>query len=340
MDVIPDTYVVRVTVTDGALSRYVDVTITVTKEDATVDYTGDTIGFTGTNLTLEATVRDSAAAGYVAGASNTGPAGDTTKGDITKMWIRFDIFTQANCGSVTPTATKWAQVSDGAVAADGIGTAQAFYTSSTEGTYCVTSTLVANNGSATTDLNPWYQADPDNGDATLTFYSNSGKFVTGGGWIVDPDTTKHGNFGFNARFTKSGTPQGQVVYVYRANYTGPCTIGKTITTCTNVPATYVIKSNSITALGFINFGTNQYPWPIQSRIQGKATIQINRASDGLLLWSEGNASFDSTVTDSGESSGIDADDFAITVIRNGATSPYKFAPKTLLKGGNIVIHLQ
>ena len=107
-----------------------------------------------------------------------------------------------------------------------------------------------------------------------------------------------------------------------------------------MPVTYVIKSNSITALGFINFGTTQNPWPIQSRMQGKATIQVNRSSDGVLLWSEGNASFDSTVTDSGQSSGIGFDDFKMTVTRNGETAPYKNLLTTKLSGGNIVIHLQ
>src|SRR5215212_10047095 len=305
--------------------------LTITQEDASIEYTGDNIGFTGVNMTLEATVKDSAAAGYV-------PAGDTTRGDITKMWIKFDIYTAANYPG-TPTATVYVQVSDTGTPGDGIGTAQTLYTSNTEGTYCVTATLVAGNNNPA--VNAWYQAEPD--DATLTFYSNTGKFVTGGGWVVDPTAgspNRHGNFGFNARTNKNGLPQGQLVYVYRGLYTGPCTIGKTITTCTDVPVTYVIKSNSITALGFLNLGTPQYPWPIQSRMQGKANIQINRSSDGALLWSEGNANFDSTITDSGQSSGVGSDDFKLTVIRNGQSEPYKFVDTIKLSGGNVVIHIQ
>jgi hypothetical protein len=75
-------------------------------------------------------------------------------------------------------------------------------------------------------------------------------------------------------------------------------------------------------------------------MQGKATIQVNRSSDGALLWSEGNANFDSTVMDSGQSSGIGFDDFKMTVTRNGETVPYKDVPTTKLSGGNVVIHLQ
>jgi hypothetical protein len=332
------TYPGAVTCAPGSLTatNYIFVTgtpgsLTITQEDASITYTGDNIGFTGVNMTLEATVKDSAAAGYV-------PGGDTTIGDITKMWIKFDIYTAINYPG-TPTATIYVQVSDTGTTGDGIGTAQTLYTSNSEGTYVVTATLVAGNNNPA--VNAWYAADPD--EAALTFYSNTGKFVTGGGWILDPtpgSPNRHGNFGFNARTNKNGSPQGQVVYIYRGLYSGTCTIAKTITTCTNVPVTYVIKSNSITALGFLNLGTTQYPWPIQSRMQGKATIQVNRSSDGALLWSEGNANFDSTVMDSGQSSGIGLDDFKLTVTRNGETVPYKDVATTKLGGGNVVIHLQ
>ena len=73
----------------------------------------------------------------------------------------------------------------------------------------------------------------------ITFYNNTGQFVTGGGWIIDPASggNGHGNFGFNARFNKNGAPQGQMVYVYRGLYNG-------------VLADYRIKSNSLTSLGF------------------------------------------------------------------------------------------
>jgi hypothetical protein len=78
---------------------------------------------------------------------------------------------------------------------------------------------------------------------------------------------------------------------------------------------------------------------MKATLQGKSTIQINRASDGMQLWSEGNATFISTVTDSGQSSGIDADDYSLTVTRSSGAQ-YKFVPPTKLKGGNIVIHLK
>src|SRR5439155_223132 len=105
-------------------------TLTVMKEDAYLEYTGDTIGLTGTSgLTLRATVWDSAASG-------SGMTGDATIGDITKMYIQFDIYTATSCGTGTPT-TKVAPVSDTGTLGDGIGTATAQYSSSSEASYCV-----------------------------------------------------------------------------------------------------------------------------------------------------------------------------------------------------------
>ena len=59
------TYIVRITFSDGAATSYKDVTITVTKEGATLEYTGDTLKSTGstatnstTSLQLAAIVRE------------------------------------------------------------------------------------------------------------------------------------------------------------------------------------------------------------------------------------------------------------------------------------------
>jgi hypothetical protein len=306
-------------------------TVTVTKEDAAIDYTGDTVGLTGQNMTLRATVWDSAAAGYTPSLGNTGAPGDTTKGDITKMFIQFDIYSATSCGTGSPSATKTAQVADTGDLGDGIGTATATYTSSSEASYCVVAKLI---GSLTVNtVNAWYQADPAIA-AVITFYNNTGQFVTGGGWILDPDRggNGHGNFGFNARFNKSGQPQGQMVYVYRGLYNG-------------VLVDFRIKSNSLTSLGFACWnGSGWGPCPLgnatfpaRATLEGKSSIQINRASDGYLLYSDGNSTFSATVTDSGQSSGIGSDKYQLTVYDKNAVL-YKFVPETLLSGGNVVIH--
>jgi hypothetical protein len=287
-------------------------TMTVTQEDAASQYTGDTIAQVGTSLNLRATVWDSAAAGFPG--TPTGPVPDATVGDIGKIWIAFDVYPASSCLSGTPTTT-YAQVTDTGTAGDGIGTASTTYSSSAEASFCVVSRLVASGGA----VNPWYKA-PAAEAAGIDFYVNSGQFATGGGWINDSNGGK-GNYGFNARYNNSGKPQGQFVYVYRGTYNG-------------VAADFVIKSNALTALQFT--GSN---YPISSTLQGKASIQINRAGDGVALSNDGNATFTATVLDSGQSSGIGSDKLALTVFdKNGVT--YKSVPTAFLGGGNVVIHLK
>jgi hypothetical protein len=171
---------------------FVNGNMVVTQEDAAIQYTGDTIAQVGTNLNLRATIWDSAASGF----PGTSTGSDTTIGDITKMWIEFDIYPAGSCMSGTP-ITKYSQVSVTSVA--GIGTATTTFTSSSEASYCVVSSLAA---SSTGGTNLWYTA-PHAESAGIDFYTNTGRFATGGGWINDPSGGK-GNFGFNASYNTSG----------------------------------------------------------------------------------------------------------------------------------------
>jgi len=63
----------------------------------------------------------------------------------------------------------------------------------------------------------------------------------------------------------------------------------------------------------------------------------SRPKDGYLLYSDGNSNFRATVTDSGQSSGIGSDDFALTIYDKNSVL-YKSVPTRLLGGGNVVIH--
>jgi hypothetical protein len=293
-------------------------TFTVKQEDAFVQYSGDTIGQTGANLTLQTTVWDSAASGFP-GTSSSGP--DSTIGDITKMWIEFDIYSSTSCGTGSPSATVRAQVADTGTLGDGIGTATGIYTSSSEASYCVLAVLVAGSSGG---VNQYYTA-PEAQNSVITFYNNVGQFVTGGGWLTDPNTSGHGNFGFNARYNKNNQPQGQFVYVWRTTYNG-------------VAADYIIKSNSLTALGFTQTTTSSNGYPMTSTLQGKCNVQINRASDGLQLASEGNDTFIVTATDSGLPSSNSGDALSLTL--NGSSLTTKSFTNRPLNGGNNVIHIK
>jgi VCBS repeat-containing protein len=285
---------------------------TIYREDTYIEYSGDNLGLTGANLTLQATIWDSSATGYNGVNSETGPG--ASKGDITKIWIAFDIFPAGSCGSGTPT-TKYARIFDTGTTGDGMGTATTTFTSSAENSYCVIARLVNSSSGGT---NEWYASSSQAQAAGIAFYNNVGQFVTGGGWITDPNGKK-GNFGFNARFNKKGQPQGQMVYVYRGIYN-------------DVQADFIIKSNALSALSFS--GT---AYPLSATLQGKCTIQINKSSDGTQLYSDGNATFVSKATDSGKSSGIGWDSFELSVWdKNKAL--YKSVPSSLLSGGNIVVH--
>ncbi|MCA1698943.1 MAG: hypothetical protein LC790_08595 [Actinobacteria bacterium] len=232
--------------------------------------------------------------------------------DITKMSVRFDVYQGTTCGSGTPLKSYTQQVADSGSSGDGIGTASKTVNqktdlgSSNEQTYCVVVEVVNS---------PYYKADKGQ-TATATFYQNVGQFVTGGGWVPDPNGSR-GNFGFNARYNARGQPQGQMVYVYRGDYQGE-------------RADYVIKSNSLSQLSF-----SGATYPMKATLSGKATIQINRSSDGAELYSEGNASFTATATDTNQSSGIGYDSYSL-VVKRSSGAEYHSLPNTLLKGGNII----
>ena len=95
----------------------------------------------------------------------------------------------------------------------------------------------------------------------------------------------------------------------------------------------MIKSKAVSTLSF-----SSGSYPATATLQGTCTIQINRASDGAQLSSDGNGTFTAQVTDSGQSSGIGSDKFSLTVNTNGAL--YKSVPATYLQGGNIVVRLK
>jgi hypothetical protein len=283
----------------------------VTQENAFVLYSGDTIAQVGSSLTLRATAWDSAAVGYPGINPETGPS--ATIGDITKIWIAFDVYPAGSCGSGAP-STMYAQVALTSTA--GVGTATSTLSSNSEVSYCVVSRLVAGSSGGT---NLFYTA-PNAEPVGVDFYVNSGQFATGGGWVNDP-TGSHGNFGFNARYNSAGSPKGQMVYVYRSSYNG-------------VLADFIIKSNALNALQFT--GTT---YPISSTLQGKVNVQVNRASDGYALFSAGNYTFSATVTDNGQN-GTSGKQFSLIVYDTSGV-PYHSVPAgTPLQGGNVVVHSQ
>ena len=167
-------------------------TFTIQKEDATVDYTGDTVvPKTTRTINLRATSFDNP---------------DGWWGDLTKMQLTFRIYTApidlnnpvAVVGPVSVTKTD----------VSGVGVAKVEIPNLSENGYIIIISIDA-------DDNDYYHG-PTSDPIPLTVYEPTGEFVTGGGWIRDPTGSK-GNFGFNVKYTRSGKPRGHSVYVYRDN---------------------------------------------------------------------------------------------------------------------------
>jgi len=165
---------------------------TIQKEDATVDYTGDTVvSATTRTVHLRATVFDSP---------------DGSCGDLTKMQVTFRIYTAPIdldnpvdvVGPISVTLTDM----------PGVGVAIAEIPNLPENGYIIIVSIDQ-------DDNDYFRG-PTSDPIPLTVYEPTGEFVTGGGWIWDPTGSK-GSFGFNAKYTNVGRPKGHSIYVYREN---------------------------------------------------------------------------------------------------------------------------
>jgi len=80
---------------------------------------------------------------------------------------------------------------------------------------------------------------------------------------------------------------------------------------------------------------------MKATLQGKCNVQINRASDGASLNSEGGDTFIATAVDSGLPSSNGGDTFSLT-LTSSATPPLtsKSFGALPLQGGNVVIHIK
>jgi hypothetical protein len=287
---------------------------TVTQENAYLEYSGDSLALVGVNLNLRVSAWDSAAAGYPGTAANPESKPNASVGDITRMWVQFNLYPESTCGTSTSIAPIYAPLV--ASTSAGIGTASAVYKSTSEGAYCVIARLVAGN---TGGVNQYYTA-PDAQPAAISYYLNSGKFATGSGWIKDPNSLA-GIFSFIARNNPAGKPVGQFVYTYLGTYNG-------------IPAVYIIRSGLLTSLQFTGSA-----YPLSMTMQGKCTIQVNRILGGAALYSDAAATFKAVAVDTNKTPAINNDSFSLTVWDKTGKA-YKTVLATKLSLGNVVIHLK
>jgi len=255
------------------------------KEDVTLEYSGDTVLPTTTKtINLRATVFDSP---------------DGCWGDLTKMQVTFSIYT-GQLGSNTLWMTIPA-IPVSQTEAPGVGVAAVSIDNLLENGYLIVVSIDDND----------YYAGPTSDPTPLTVYEPTGEFVTGGGWIWDPSGSK-GNFGFNAKYTKSGKPKGHLVYVYRDGGWN-----------------YIVKSNAWIGLAIVEG---------HAYFEAKCVVQKYNPATGELVWAEGNYKFRVDVWDKDSDGGVDV--YQIRVLdKNGVLfHEAGFDQLGELQGGNIVIH--
>jgi len=179
------TYPITFTVSDGINPPVSDgLNVVVSKEDATLAYSGDSLVKKGLPVTLRANVAEMI---------EVGP----WLGDITKAAVFFDVAAAIGGGTTT--------YGPASVSATG------------EATWTLPSGLPANVYSVDVRIDPanvYYTAPPAD-TAALVVYDPAAGFTTGGGWV--PDGDGRGNFGFSVKYLKSGNIQGQALYVYRSD---------------------------------------------------------------------------------------------------------------------------
>ena len=318
-NVAPGSYLVTVTVSDGALQTTTATTVIVTKEDARADYTGalyvstSSASATTATVTLAATIRDITALCD----PSVEPTCDQLAGDIANATVSF-----VNRDTGTVLASN---VPLGYVTAGDLKTATAT-------TNVSLSTGTGDSAQYTIGMivDGYYVRNSSEDNTVVTVAKPVPGVVSGGGNLLLTDSaglkagddgTKN-NFGFNIRNERNG-PKGTINILLRR------------TESDGILHTYQIKGNAMTSLASsVANGTASF--------NGKGNIQdITFANDPLdprVIAVDGNASLQVTMTDGGGS-----DSIAITLWNK--TGGLWFASKwngvrtieQLLNGGNLQV---
>jgi Bacterial Ig domain/Bacterial cadherin-like domain len=314
------TYIVRVNIDDhGSTDNigYTDVTIIVTPEDATIDYTGDGLKATSSTTTSTAPVLLSAA---------VKEATDGSLGDkLNTASLRFDVYKSSNT-----TMTTADYMCTAPIVASGPGTGTATCSPSLTlpvDNYMVKITYL--DGAA----GDYYNV-PDEVVAVTVTYPGTG-FTTGGGWLNETNLQSRSNFGFTVKYLKNGNIQGNSLDIYRLTLSAG--------NAYSLPAgtyNWIIKANSMTAL--TQSCNNATPKVCTATFTGKSNVTAVNRTTGIAYSLGGNRSFQVDVTDAsepGSSPGSGPDSYAIRVWDSAGTY-YQFgtqAAQIPITGGNIQV---
>jgi hypothetical protein len=310
--------------------------LTVTKENAYIEYTGDSFKNTASPSINTATVNLSAVV-REAGAVGAPASSDTTIGDkLSTTSLTFTVTPYTGSApppctvQVTPTGT-------------GTGSAACQVTLAAGDPYTVTIALAANG---------YYVADSE--EAAVTVALPGTGFTTGGGWINEPNLGTKSNFGFNAKRLKNGSIQGNSLYIYRTRVTAG-TVG-TATPGVFLPAgdyNFQMKSNSWQGGGLsLSTSCNTTTSPFSgctATFSGKANLTAIDRLSGVAYSLGGGYSYRVDVTDFGEpgsKASPTPDTYGLKVWNSSGTYYQLYSgpppnastfPQLALNGGNIQV---
>jgi hypothetical protein len=190
-------------------------TLTITREDARVNYTGTYIGSTGGDskswnddgkILLKATIQDITA---VKGDYQYDPYA----GDIRNARVRFLKGSTPITNWLIPELTNWRDSKTGVVSAKW----------SVDGS----SKDVPNDIRIEVGGDGYYERSSSSDISVVTLYKPSGDYIAGGGYLINPAGVFKGtpglktNFGFVVRFKyKGSSPEGSMDFIFRATENG------------------------------------------------------------------------------------------------------------------------
>ena len=311
------TYVVRVEVKDAAnAASETLVTIIVSKEDASIEYTGDSFKNTkdantnSTTVSLAAIVREAGATG----GPNESPValGNALGG----KQVKFSVYKFNSTTALAVTCS-------GSSPASSIVTIPASATS-TATVFCEVTLPVDDPYTVVVELlnNPHYLHTQDDGVVTVSFPGTG--FTTGGGWLLDPNTSAKSNFGFTVKRQKSGGLQGNSLFIYRrSNFNLAAFAPNTSPAPPSALRDYNfrIKSNSWVG-GALNMAcTTTVPVKCTATFAGKNNIQAVDRQTGVIYSLGGGYSYQVDVDDysePGSTPGAGPDGYAIKTWNSSA----------------------
>jgi hypothetical protein len=310
-------YTIKVLVSDGTCSQYQEITLTVVKEKLCAEYNGQ--------LSVSA-VTLSKNANKATIALSVGLADTDGQGDITQATVEFKLegYNSNNWFAVPVQSLN--------SPTNSIGNA----------TKIVDVTFTGDWASLDFDyrITGSYEADAncsDQGMSVITVYIPQNEFITGGGYVIiqnsvgllPADANRRANFGFNVKYTKSGTNlKGNINYVFRHLEND------------GIVHLYQVKGNAMSSLtvNAQDASENNYKTAV---FNGKCNVSDITTGTAVPVSGTGNSLMQIMITDGGNSGSNDK--YAIT-IWNSANQLYHSSNwvsvktvKQLISAGNILI---